>query len=166
VATFQSTVLPALDALRAIGGKLGLRVFSVTVRQRVWTGSRPGVGTKSDTDILLVNQAADGTLQPVRVRQVSRREAIASGGKYTDRDLRIGPLTPPYAAVLQMGAGGFDDTVLDPADTTSATEMLWIVTSTSGTYGIPSGGIVCKKIGEEATSLHYYVIVRATGQQT
>ena len=35
MAELGQALLPALDAIRAIGGKLGLRPFTVTVRQRV-----------------------------------------------------------------------------------------------------------------------------------
>lgn len=161
---FSPTILPALDAIRGIGGLLGLRVFKVVVRKRVWPGSRPGVGgSATDTDTVLTDQAADGSLQNVRVRQVSRREAVASGGKYTDRDLKVGPLTPPFAAGI-LAAAGFDDNTVDPTPTTSATEILWIVSAPGGTYGIPSTGIICEKIGEDFTALHLNVYLRATGR--
>lgn len=164
---FSPTILPALDAIRGIGGLLGLRVFQVKVRKRVWTGGRPGApGTsKVDTDTVLVNQAADGSLQNVRVRQLTRREVIASGGQYAARDLKVGPITPSFLAGI-LPAGGFNDGTIDPAPTASATEMIWILSSVpDGTAGIPAGGIICDKRGEEATALHYYVILRATGRQ-
>jgi hypothetical protein len=159
------TILPALDAIRAIGGMLGLRPFKVIARKRSWTGGRPGVqgSIKQDTDVVLTDQGADGQLYPVLVRQVSRREALASGGQYTSRDLRVGPITPAFAASF-LPAAGFDDTAIDPALSGVTTEVIWIVSSSSGTHGIPASGIVCEKRGEEATSLHYYVILRATGR--
>src|SRR5579875_666951 len=140
--TLGSSILPALDAIRAIGGKLGLRPFTVTARLRVWSGERPGVGAYTDTDTVLTNMAADGTKQPVMVKQVSRRDAIASGGLYTDRDLRVGPITPPFPAALGFLAGGFDDTTADPQPTNSATEVIWIVSSPTGTFGFPPGGVM------------------------
>lgn len=164
---FAPTILPALDAIRGIGGLLGLRVFKVTVRKRVWTGGRPGLlGTsKTDTDTVLVNQAADGSLRNVRVRQVTRQEVIASGGQYASRDLRVGPVTPSFVAGL-LPAGGFNDGTINPAPTASQTEIFWILQSVpDGTAGIPAGGIICELRGEEATSLHYYAILRATGRQ-
>jgi|SRR6185312_12602121 len=163
--SFQSGILRPLDTIRAIGGTLGLRVFTVTVRQRVWTGlpGEPG-STKTDTDTVLTNQAADGTKVNVLVRQVSRREAIASGGRFTDRDLKVGPITPPYPAAFQLASGGFDDGTVDPQPTNSAIEMLWIVASTNGTFGFPPSGALCEKVGEEATALHTYVFLRATGR--
>jgi hypothetical protein len=164
VGAFVPQVLQALDITRSVGGILGLRVFSVKVRRRVWTGARPGLGTKTDTDVVLTNQLADGTLFPVRVRQVSRQEAIASGGAYTNRDLRVGPMTPVFAATAFGAAGGFDDTSIDPAPTGQSVEMIWIVSTPNGTFGIPDAGAVFDKLGEEATSLHYYAVLRQTGR--
>ena len=159
-------ILPALDAIRSIGGMLGLRVFKVTVRKRIWTGARPGApgSTKADLDTVLVNQGADGNSYPVRVKQVSRSEAFASGGQYTARDLRVGPMTPSYLAGI-LAYGGFDDNTVDPQPTASATEVFWILsTLEGGTHGIPAGGIVCEKRGEENSALHVYVVLRATGR--
>jgi hypothetical protein len=168
VATFVPTILPALDALRGIGGLLGLRVFTVTVRRRVWTGSRPGLPgtTKTDTDTVLYNQAADGSLQHVRVRQVTRREVMSSGGQLADRDLRVGPMTPSYAAALGLAAGGFTDATVNPAPTANATEMIWILTANDGqSHGLPAAGVVCELRGQESTPLHLIVFLRATGRQ-
>lgn len=163
---FVPTILPALDALRAIGGKLGLRVFSVVVRRRTWTGSRPGVGTKTDVDTALTVQSADGSLQPARVRQVSRSEVFSSGGQYAARDLRVGPLTPAFAASLFLPGAGFDDTTINPAPTALATEIIWILKGVpDGSHGIPAGGIVCELRGQESTALHYVAVLRSTGRQ-
>lgn len=169
---FVPTILPALDAIRGIGGLLGLRVFSVTVRKRVWTftGSRrtPGApgSSKVDYDTLLTNQAADGSLQRARVRQVSRRDVISSGGQYAERDLKVGPLTPDFAAAFLLPAGGTDDLTLDPPPTSSAVEMIWILKGVPDDGKLlPAGGVVCEKRGEDSSSLHYYVFLRATGRQ-
>lgn len=160
-------ILPALDRIRAIAGGQGLRPFKVLVRRRVWSGGpRPGSGgaTKVDTDVVLVNIGGDGRGQPVRVVQVSRSEAIASGGQYTSRDLKVGPITPVFAATAFGRAGGFDDGSIDPAPTGQKVEIIWIVSSPNGTHGIPAAGVICEKKGEEATSMHYFVILRATGR--
>lgn len=166
-------ILPALDAIRGIGGILGLRPFQVKIRRRVWSygigvsrqvPGAPGA-TKVDTDTILTNQAADGSLQPVRVRQVSRSEVFSSGGQYAARDLRVGPVTPSFVANAMLPAAGFDDTALNPAPVAQSVEIIWIVSSPSGTHGIPAGGVVCELRGEEATALHYNCILRATGRQ-
>jgi hypothetical protein len=162
---FIPSILAPLDALRSIGAMLGLRPFACVVRKRVWSGERPGVGAKTDTDTLLVNQGADGNLYPVRVKQVTRREIIASGGQLTDRDYRVGQMTPAYAAALGLSSGGIDDTAIDPYPTGQAVELIWLLTTNDGgTHGLPPQGIVCEKLGEEASALHYTVFLRATGR--
>ena len=166
MAGFLPTILPALDAIRAIGGMLGLRVFTIKVRKRVWSGARPGLGTKTDTDTVLTVQGADGKLYPVRVSRLNRRDAIASGNKFVAGDLKVGPMTPAYAAALGLSSAGFDDGTFDPAVTASPTELIWMLTTNDGgTHGVSSGGSVCEKIGEEATALHYIVFLRSTGRQ-
>ena len=143
-------ILPVLDRVRSVGAILGLRPFVVVVRKRMWSGAAGRAGsTKIDTDTQLVNVTPDGKPVPVMVRQVSRREAIASGGQYTSRDLRVGPITPVYARGLLGAAGGHDDTVLDPQPIApgNAVEIIWIVSTVSGTHGIPAGGVICEKVG-------------------
>lgn len=163
---FGEDILAPLDAIRAIGGMLHVRPFRVTVRRRVWSGARPGIPgtTKVDTDVVLTNLGADGQIYNVRVRQLTRAEALASGGQFTSRDLKVGPVTPKFAASAFGPAGGFDDANIDPAPTGQAVEIIWIVASTRGTFGIPSGGAIFEKKGEEATYAHYHVYLRQTGR--
>ena len=163
---FLPTILPALDAIRSIGGLLGVRVFKVTVRRRVWTG-RPGapLSEKADFDTVLVNQAPDGSLQPVRVQRLSRSDVMSSGGRYTATDYKVGPMSPPYIAGVLKAAGGFDDNTINPAPTGTQTELIWILsTNDGGTHGIPAAGSICELKGEEATAMHYYAILRSTGR--
>lgn len=147
-----------LDEIRSIGGELGLRNYVVSVRIRTWSSGRQGLGIPTSITTQMVNAGG----QPIMVRQVSRTEAIASGGLYTNRDLRVGPITPAYAAQFGLLAGGFVDSTIDPAQSVSPfpVDVQWIVTGTA----IPTTGVVYDKIGEESTALHYYLILRATGR--
>lgn len=166
--SFASELLSDLDEIRTEGGELGLRPFLVTIRRRVWTGIRPGLGAKDYVDTILANYTPYGSSQPVMVRQLTRAEVFASGGAYASRDLKVGPMTPAYAASILNVAGGVDDSILNPAVTSGpqggATQLIWIVSSPSGTYGIPAGGVVCELKGEEATAFHYYCVLRSTGR--
>jgi hypothetical protein len=162
VTTFRDKILSPLDAIRGIGGRLGLRRFTVTVRQRAWTGGIPGQGTSSDTTTVLQNIDATGTAQPVIVRQVSRSEAIASGGLYTERDVRVGPMTPTYAATFfQPSGGGYTDGQVNPGPVSGATQLQYLVAGP----GWPSPHGLAELIGLEATDLHTYAILRSTGRQ-
>jgi hypothetical protein len=154
-------ILPALDMVRAVGGVIGLRPFTTKVLVRTWTGARVGQGTKNDVTTTLYNQFIDGSHQPLLVKQLTDKEIIASGGLYRDRDLRVGPITPSYAASLGLLAGGFGDSTIGPQPTTSPTEIFWNVSGP----GMAPGGAWCDKIGETVTALHYEVVLRADGRQ-
>jgi hypothetical protein len=164
--TFGEDILAPLDAVRAIGGMLNVRPFTVTVTRRVWSGSRPGLpgATHADQTVTLQNLGADGNLYPVMVEQVSRTDEISSGGQYAARVIKVGPMTPTYAASAFGPAGGFDDNSFDPAPTGQAVEMIWTVTSPNGTFGIPDAGTIFEKKGEEASSLSYYIYLQQTGR--
>jgi hypothetical protein len=155
-------ILPALDTCRTIEGRLGMRVYTVTVRQRIWTGERPGIGASADFDTPLVNVGSDGFTCPVHVRELSRNDIIASGGLYISGDLRVGPMTPAYQALFtKLAAGYTDQSALDPkALPATAVEMIWFMTGPS-----LAAASVLKKLSEEATSMHYYVVVRLTGER-
>jgi hypothetical protein len=150
--------------VRSVGGILGLRVFTVTVTRRSW-GQRPGIGQSVDQTEGLYNQAPDGTLYPCLVEQMSRSEVIASGGKYLDQDLKVGPVTPTYKASIFGKGGGADDRTLNQApNANNYTEIIWVVRSTNGTFGVPLGGAVFDMVGEQADWNNYYVILRSTGR--
>ena len=152
-----------LDEIRGIGGELGLRPFTVSVSFVTWSGARVGMGTPTTTTTTFTNTSPtpDVTTQPVMVRQVNRKEVIASGGLYTNRDLKVGPLTPAFAATLVQAGGGFADPAIDPEATNTPTEVHWRVSGP----GYPAAGATFDKVGEEATSLHYYVIIRQAAHQ-
>jgi hypothetical protein len=162
MATLASTILPALDAIRGIGGILGLRPFTITLRVRTWSGGSPGKGFKTDTDVRLMNNTATGGTTSVKARFVTTQEIIASGGLYRDRDVKVGPLTPQFAAAYGLPQGGYGDATLDPVPTPLAqpTEIFWNVIGP----GMAPGGSWCSRIKEEASALHYYLVLRADGK--
>jgi hypothetical protein len=164
--SIPDAISPSLDIVRSLGGQLGLRPFRVTVQRRVWTGARPALfgSTYTDQDVVLTNRDQYGNPQPVLVRQVSRREAIASAGFYTNRDLKVGPVTPSYAASVFGPASGFSDAAIDPAPDGQSVQIIWVVSATGGTFGLPPNGAVFEKIGEDASALHYYAYIRQTGR--
>lgn len=162
MATLASTILPALDAIRGIGGILGLRPFTVTLRVRQWSGASLGKGTKVDVDTVLTNITAvpGGAPVNIKARFLTTREVSASGGLYRDRDVRIGRMTPAFAAAYNLPAGGYGDSTLDPQFSGTPTEIFWKVAGP----GMAPGGSWCSRIAEEASALHYSIIVRADGK--
>jgi len=152
-------ILPALDTVRAVGGVLGMRVYSVTHRTRTWTGNRPGLAgtTSTDVDIAITN-VLNGTAYPVRISPLTRNDAIASGGRYVTGDFRVGPITPSFAAGF-ANAAGYNDAVLDPTPVANAVQVFWLMNGP----GLATNTI-CEKVGEEANSMHYILFLRPTGR--
>jgi|GEM_PF-3359539 len=99
-----------------------------------------------------VSAAAVSYGYPVLVRQLKRSELIASGGLYTSQDLKVGPLTPAYVSPV---TGGYLDAAIEPP-VVNATEVFWLISGPQ----VPVTGGVYTQIGEEATALHYNIIVR------
>jgi hypothetical protein len=147
--SFRTGLLPAVDVLRAIPGLLGLRQFTVTVRARAWSGTRPGDGgTATNTDtVLRVNG------QNPKVAQVSSRDVVASGGLYTSEDFKIGPLTPSLTSI----------TSIDPDPDSSAREVFFKLEGP----GMGSSGRWFRRVSDEsAANFSYFIIVRSIGTAT
>ena len=160
--SYRDQILGPLDLVRGVGGMLGLRIFTVKIRVRTWpNGDRIGLGNSVIVDTQLFNASTLGP-QPVMVRPVSRKEILASGGLYTDRDVRVGPMTPNYVESVIQAAGGYSDATIDPTPTRVPTEIFWLVAG----EGWPAPFGFADKISEEATALHYKVVLRSTGRTT
>jgi len=143
----------ALDEARSIPGILGLRPFDLFVRVRTWSGTRAGLGTKTDVDTDILT---DG-YRP-RVEHLSNRDIVASGGLYTDEDLKI-TVTPAYSGVC--GTGGTAPEVFDPDVSSSPQEIFFNIKG----IGHPVGGHWYKKISEHTDSvLTYFFIIRKTAE--
>lgn len=150
--SFRTRLLPVFEQLRGkIPGALDLRPYSVTVRVRTWTGARPGIGTYTDADTVLMNAGVNP-----RVQVISTKDVIASGGRYAAGDFRIGPLTPAYTS------GGTSLDVIDPPRATTAREVFFILSGP----GFPPEGAFCKRV--EANTFGNFrseLIVRRTGER-
>lgn len=97
MAKLRENLLPVFDKIaRGIPNKLGLRRYDLFIRTIQWSGDRPGLGTQTVVDFpITVNQGEIGNDRP-KVVQLKSGEIIASAGRYSDGDYRIGPLTPSY----------------------------------------------------------------------
>ncbi len=126
----------ALDKVRGIPGKLGLRPYTVTVRLRSWSGSRAGLGTKTDTDTALL---VDGYAP--HVRQLGQRDVIASGGLYSTQDFEV-TLTPDFT--VGSVSGGIAAATFDPSSGATPQEVFFLLTGP----GIPENGAWFKKVGQ------------------
>lgn len=152
MATFRDALLPVVDQIRGIPAQLGLYRFTVTVRVRTWVGGRPGTRGATSTDVDTSIKIGGGKYDP-KVAKLSSKDVVASSGKYTDADLKIGPLTPAYTG------GGVTTDMINPSYVGN-TEVFFKISGP----GFPTDGAWFKRIGDEtAAAFHYYVIVRQVG---
>jgi len=87
--SLRDELLPVVNDARALVEDLGLRLFSVRVEVREWSGARVGAGVSSVVSTL--------TLDPrPRVRDVTAREVASSGGTLRTGDRRITAITPTH----------------------------------------------------------------------
>lgn len=127
-----------------------LRQYEVVLRTVTWTGRRVGDGTATSADTVLT---MDGAGTRMKLRQVTSREIVASGGKYEEGDFKIGPFTPAFP-----GGGRAPDFVL-PAQSASPTEVRVRVT------GPGMAGVWCSIIDTQTTkNFSYTFTLRRTNQ--
>lgn len=91
-----------VDAVRAIAGPSGLdvRVYQLTIITRTWPDGRPGLGKPSDVALVLP--------KIYKIENISAKEIAASGGRYQQEDIRVGPVTPAFSG------GGYSEAQLAP----------------------------------------------------
>lgn len=153
--SLRDDLLPAIDAIRGIPDQLGTRLYDVSIRVRSWSGSRPAVDNSSSSDADAAFGVDAGTHR-TRVVQLTSRDLIASGGNYSDADLKVGPLTPKYAG------GGFEPSDFDPEPTSAPVEIFFKIVGP----GMRAGGSWFKKINTNVvgTPFRYTFIVRAVAE--
>lgn len=145
----RESLLPAVDAIRAIPGALGLRRFRVFTRVTVWSGDRPGLGTPTVT----TTEVLVGGYPPKVVEQRSA-DVVAGGADNTT--FAVGPITPEFTG------GGKTPESLDPDATAFATESAYVVMGP----GLPATGVVCQKIdGGTTKPFRYTLTLKSTGRE-
>lgn len=153
--TLRDSLLPAVDTIRGIPAQFGLRLHTVQIVLRTWTGTRVGLGTNADTSTGIKQ---DLGIYPIKVRNVSEREVVASGGVYTDQDVVVGPITPPFAgSTLDNDA----ISIFDPTPGTSPAEVFFKITGP----GYPTTGAWFKKLSQNVSKpMRYTFVCRKTAE--
>lgn len=145
----------AADLALTAPNQVGVRSFQVFLVRNTWVGgARPGLGTKQQSVLPLVN-GSDGY---VNVRQASSKDVALSGGLLKDRDWIIGPLVHPY--VTEFGSGGTAISVFQSTKNPDPIESyIWILGQ-----GLPAGGSYFKKTHDESVkSIMYRIFVTDAG---
>jgi hypothetical protein len=156
--------LSMLDALRGLRGILGYSPISVTVRVVTSSGGAPGQGAiVSVVDTPLLVMTATNTPQNPRVIQVRERDALASGGIYSNQAMKVGPLTPAFMASIVGPAGGFPASTLNPpvAPDGSVAEVHFKLSGAG--FQFP---VWFKRVADEVEhATRYFVILERSGFQ-
>jgi hypothetical protein len=149
MATFRDAMLPTLDKLRTgIPTGFGIRLVSLTVRVKTWSGTRVGSGTPTVTDTLIA-----GSGGRYKVRELTVKDVVASGGKYQEGQLRVGPITPPYPGGPFTAAQ-----LIPPKPSGQAQEVYYGIAAETGETQW------CSMAGADTlNALHWYVTLKPTG---
>ena len=158
--TYRDAYLAVVDARRGLPVLYGIRLHNVSVLVRQWPSGTPGQGTHNDTLTSLKLNLGTG---PIKVRNISTKDIVSSGGLYSAEDIIVGPITPPYS-----GSGLDNDaiTVFDPIPQAGiASEVLFLVT---GPGFNPTGnwpGAWFKKIETRTDKpFRYEIVLRKTAE--
>lgn len=147
------------DALRQVAwctyatkGRLGLTRHTVSLRIRDWSGSRPGLGTATDT--LTLFTVEDGYAPPLS--RISGKDVSASNGRFQQNDLRL-VLVQPFT--LNNISYGYDYNSFNPP-VSGTKEILWKITN----YDEPVGWYT--KVEEDLSSqITWTITLRKTASK-
>ena len=132
-----SDSLNILDSARALLSDVGLRPYRVYVQTKVYSRT---LGIEADATTTTTELCvADG--KPPKVRQLSAKEIVSSGGTLGDAIYEVGPLTPPYTG------GGVDTSTITP-DTGDKSEVTYILQGP----GLADNGVYCDKVSAKSDS--------------
>lgn len=119
----RDEILPDIDEVRSEIQSMGFRRYSVTVRRRVWSGTRVGDGVATNTDRVL-------TPAP-KVRQLTAQQVASSGGTYEQGDYLIDKITPQYTTPT---AGGNTPAQLELTTTAENEDLVVVLVGDDGTH--------------------------------
>jgi len=143
-----------MDQVLSIPYHLGLRPFRVFLTKIQYTGTRPGLGTRTRTDTELL--VGDG--YPM-CNQVSARDIFNSGGLLSDKDFKL-TIIDPYTTVDGI-SGGTAESIFMPQMDGYNTQIYFHLFG----GGFPPGGqYFKKKYGVEDCNLVTDIYLEATGE--
>ncbi len=145
---FKTAFTPTLDAIRSkIPTSFGIRSATLTVRTTLMSGSMIDNPSVASTDTIIRSSTGDR----YKIRVLSTKDIVASGGLYQSGDFRMGPITPPFP-----GSGFTKDDLIPPS--VAGQDVLYGITDQTGQTQW------CQMVSNDtAHDLHWYIILRATG---
>lgn len=115
--SLRTSLLKAVESARALSGPTfaDIRVNQLTIRTRTWSGSYVGLGTPTDSDLVLPAH------YPIRF--ISAHEINAAAGQYEMGDLLVDHITPSDGVDV-----GYTPEQLRPTVTTNNVEIIYVIT--------------------------------------
>jgi hypothetical protein len=148
--SFIPGFLPTLDKIRAgIPSARGIRSVTLVVRKTLMSGSMIDNPSVSSTDTVIKSISGDR----YKVREMSTKDVVASGGKYQSGSLRVGPMTPPFP-----GGGFTKDDLIPPS--AKGQDVLYGITDQTGVTQWCS-----MADADTANDLHWYLVLNPTGSE-
>lgn len=148
MATFADRFKPRLDRLRTrIPSDKGIRTVTLTVRTQQLIGNLMTGGQLVTTDKAITGPNG----ARYKVKDLSTREIMASGGQYQAGSIRVGPITPPYPG------GAWTRVDLLPASTPKLSVLYGITDSSGQTQWCQMAEF------DGLNDLHWSIILNPTG---
>lgn len=151
--SFRTGLLARVDKIRRIPqSAYDMRQNTIDIIIRQWSGDVVGNGTSVDLKRrLFINHDRN-----IRVRQVSSKDIVASGGLLTESSLKIGPFTPSYPG------GGLDNPDFDPPVNGKSREIFFIIKG----LGMGKQGRWFRRVNDNSLQNYTtWLFLTATGEQ-
>jgi hypothetical protein len=140
---------------------LGARLFPLSLVTNTWSGSRPGLGTKTQNIIPVYNQLYTPTgieTITVRCQQVSTKDITLSQGQLKDITWIIGPIVLTYATSVMNG--GYD---IKTFQQNSPNQQSYLLITGPG---LPTNGQLLKVVYDETDDITFFKLFCSnTGEQ-
>ena len=140
----------ALDALRTqYPNDYALRLVELKVRVKTWSGSGAAKGSKTTVDTVIAGPSGNR----YKIKEVTAKDVIASGGKYQAGQFKVGPITPPYA-----GGPYTANDIIPPTVAGQGREVYYGVTDATGVTQW------CSMVGADTmNALHWFLYLKPEG---
>jgi hypothetical protein len=137
MASFREKLLQRVDKIRQIPQKaFDLRQNTIDMVVRAWSGGSAGVGTLAERRTRLY---VGGSCN-IRVREITSKDIVASGGLLTLTSVKVGPFTPDYPG------GGLPREAYDPP--AQGAEVLFLIKG----HGMGADGTWFKRVNDHSTA--------------
>lgn len=151
--SFRTKLLARVDKVRRIPQKqFDMRQHEIFLVRRLWSGGVVGEGNS----VKFTTQLFVGGSYNIRVREVTSKDVVASGGLLTESSLKVGPFTPSFPG------GGLDNPQFDPPMNNKPQEVFFYITG----LGMGPEGRWFKRVNDHSIQNYTsWLYLASTGEQ-